>query len=271
MKTTHRAKNSSSNPRPPNHRHRARRRAGRTGAAACAEVQGRETTACIATPDSVTTRATARWRNALTVLPIADTVQKVYDNLGFGRGVEAFLAGMPAASGRARVRRRQPGRASRESRASASAEALMDARSLFLTPNSTRGLHHRVPRPHGRTDAPAGAAQCAAAVDDAYFRFVTDVGLVGPDQGKGGKYQSSGLCGHPSRAGILRSKSPAYSQMIFYRAFVQGGDIAAAVTNIEDTRAIYPLSAAAPSAHANACQRLGHAVQHDPRQRLSFL
>ena len=25
-------------------------------------------------------------------------------------------------------------------------------------------------------------------VDDAFFRFVTDIGLTGPDQGKGGKY-----------------------------------------------------------------------------------
>ena len=25
-------------------------------------------------------------------------------------------------------------------------------------------------------------------VDDAYFRWVTDIGLTGPDKGKGGKY-----------------------------------------------------------------------------------
>ena len=31
-------------------------------------------------------------------LPDAETVQKVYDNLDFARGVEAFLAGIPATS-----------------------------------------------------------------------------------------------------------------------------------------------------------------------------
>ena len=85
------------------------------------------------------------------------------------------------------------------------------------------------------------------SVDDAYFRFVTDVGLVGPDQGKGGKY----LFVPPDYAGTLPtqgyfiSKSRSYSQMIFYRAFVQGGDIAAAVTNIRTHARIYPLSAEA--------------------------
>ena len=25
-------------------------------------------------------------------------------------------------------------------------------------------------------------------IDDAYFRYITDLGVTGPDQGKGGKY-----------------------------------------------------------------------------------
>ena len=50
----------------------------------------------VTTPDTVETRiGTLKFRDGL---PDADTVQKVYDNLDFARGVEAFLLGMPAAS-----------------------------------------------------------------------------------------------------------------------------------------------------------------------------
>jgi hypothetical protein len=50
----------------------------------------------ITTPDTVQTRiGTLKFFDGL---PDTDTVQKVYDNLDFSRGVEAFLSGIPAAS-----------------------------------------------------------------------------------------------------------------------------------------------------------------------------
>ena len=50
----------------------------------------------IQTPDTVKTRiGTLKFFDGL---PDEETVQKVYDNLDFARGVEAFMAGMPAAS-----------------------------------------------------------------------------------------------------------------------------------------------------------------------------
>ena len=50
----------------------------------------------IPTPDTVQTRiGTLKFIDGL---PDAETVTKVYDNLDFARGVEAFLAGIPAAS-----------------------------------------------------------------------------------------------------------------------------------------------------------------------------
>src|SRR3954470_13119411 len=49
----------------------------------------------ITTPDSVKTRiGTLKFFDGL---PDKETVQKVYDNLDFSRGVEAFMVGMPAA------------------------------------------------------------------------------------------------------------------------------------------------------------------------------
>lgn len=50
----------------------------------------------IQTPDTVETRiGTLKFSDGL---PDQDTVRKVYDNIDFSRGVEAFLSGMPAAS-----------------------------------------------------------------------------------------------------------------------------------------------------------------------------
>jgi len=50
--------------------------------------------------------------------PDQETVQKAYDHLDFSRGTEAFLTGM-------------------RNQGIGITEELMDARSLFLTPNST--------------------------------------------------------------------------------------------------------------------------------------
>jgi hypothetical protein len=50
----------------------------------------------IVTPDEVETRlGTLRFKDGA---PDAKTVERVYDNLDFMRGVEAFLDGVPAAS-----------------------------------------------------------------------------------------------------------------------------------------------------------------------------
>ena len=72
----------------------------------------------ITTPDAVKTRiGTLKFFDGL---PDPETVQKVYDNLDFARGVEAFLTGIPAASIYAAVRRDQPGRGQSETAASGS-------------------------------------------------------------------------------------------------------------------------------------------------------
>src|SRR6516225_9681634 len=88
----------------------------------------------ITTPDSVDTRiGTLKFFDGL---PDNATVQKAYDQIDFGRGVEAFLSGMPAASvyafceglDKAGIKRNQ---------GIGITQDLMDARSLWLTPNST--------------------------------------------------------------------------------------------------------------------------------------
>src|SRR6202034_4542184 len=139
----------------------------------------------ITTPDTVETRiGTLKFFDGL---PAPDTVKKVMDNLDHLRGVEAFLSGIPAASVYAACEGLSQAGV-KPNGGIGIMESLMDARSLFLTANSTTVY---VLQCLDLKDGPVVAEMppgVLGPVDDAFFRFVTDVGLTGPDKGKGGKY-----------------------------------------------------------------------------------
>ena len=235
----------------------------------------------ITTPDSVDTRiGTLKFFDGL---PDAATVQKVYDNLDHARGVEAFLTGIPATSlyaaceGFSQVGVKRNG-------SIGIMQELMDARSLFLTANSTTVyVFMCLDLKDGPTviEVPPGVL---GPVDDAFFRWVTDVGLTGPDKGAGGKYLfvPPGYAGNLPSEGYFVVKPPTYSNLVFYRAFVKDGDIAAAANGVKAKARVYPLSGAgnAPpptfvdlsgvqfnTIHANTFrfyEELNEVIQHEP-------
>ena len=181
-------------------------------------------------------------------LPDPETVTRVYDNIDFSRGVEAFLSAMPAASVHALCQ----GLADvgiEKNKGIGITETLLDARSLFLTANTTTVyVFFCMDLSNGPVVAqvPPGVL---GPVDDAFFRYVTDVGLIGPDGGRGGKY----VFVPPGYSGVLPSKdvfvikSPTNTNLVFYRAFIKDGDIAAAVRNVKEHARVHPLAAdAAP-------------------------
>jgi hypothetical protein len=235
----------------------------------------------IQTPDSVQTRiGTLRFVDGA---PDAATVQRVYDQLDFSRGIEAFLSGMPAASLYA-ICEGFKAAGMKVNEGIGIMEELMDARSLFLTPNSTTVyVMMCVDVKDGPVvvQAPPGVL---GPINDAFFRYVSDIGLVGPDKGQGGKYLIVGpdYTGTLPTEGYFIAKSPTYSNMVFFRAFVRGGDIAAAVRGVKASASLYPFSAAAspPAAtfvnlsgkqfntiHANDFhfyEELNAVVQHEP-------
>jgi hypothetical protein len=235
----------------------------------------------ITTPDTVQTRiGTLKFFDGL---PDPETVQKVYDNLDFTRGVEAFLTGMPAASVYAACEGLSQAGAKRNSGITIT-EDLMDARTLMLTPNSTTVyviLCLDLKDGPMVVDIPPGVL---GPVDDAFSRYVTDVGLIGPDKGKGGKYVfvPPGYTGKVPSSGYFVVKSSTYGNLMFFRAFVKNGDIAAAAKGVKDKARVYPLSAAADppppafvnisglqfnSIHANNFhfyEELNTVVQHEP-------
>lgn len=198
----------------------------------------------IATPDVVETRiGTLHFKDGA---PDAATVEKAYDQLDFGRGVDAFLKGMSATSVQALCEGFEKA-GIKLNQGIGITEDLMDARSLFLTANTTTvyvvlcidvGEGPMVVRVPPRVLGP---------VDDADFRWVTDVGLTGPDRGAGGDYLfvPPGYKGTLPATGYHVAKPRTNRMLLFYRAFVEKGDIAAAVAGVKAKAAIFPLSEAA--------------------------
>jgi len=176
-------------------------------------------------------------------MPSESTVKKAYDFLDLSRGVEAFLNGMPATSMYAMLEGLKD--AGLKPGDLALFEGLMDARTLFLTAQST------TPYALAEIDLKNGPVvveipgPVLGALNDAFFRFVGDVGLTGPDRGKGGKYLFIGPDydgGIPE--GYFVAKSATYRHWLFMRVFVKDGDLEESTRALRDGFRSYPLAQA---------------------------
>ena len=141
----------------------------------------------IMTPDSVKTSIGTL--NFVDGVPTKETTQKVYDNLDTLRGVEVFLNFIPAASVEA-MRLGNADMGATRSNQCVIMDQLTDSNPLWLTPNTDTvylsGFLDLETDGPTVVEIPAGTGP--GTVNDAYFRFVVDMGGPGPDQGKGGKY-----------------------------------------------------------------------------------
>ena len=174
--------------------------------------------------------------------PTKQTVQLVYDNLDFIRGVEAFLVGMPAASTLAnRTGFRQAGL--KRNGDVGIYENLLDARTFVLTPN-TESVYIG-----GWLDLSEGPMvvesppNTLGMVNDLFMRYVTDMGNAGPDKGKGGKY----LILPPDWEGEVPdgyfiARSQTYGNLLFWRGFLVDGEPGPAVASAKKHVRIYPLA-----------------------------
>ncbi len=237
--------------------------------------------ASVTTPDTVQTRiGTLKFRDGL---PDAETIKKVYDNLDFVRGVEAFLLGIPSANIQG-MRRGYAEGGFPSNQGFGISETLADARSLFLTPNTV------VVYCWGNLDVKDGPMVLEVPpgvlgiLNDAHWRWIEDLGVTGPDKGKGGKYLivPPGYKGALPKEGYFVLKTRTYSHNVILRGFVQGSDIATIVKNLKANTRMYPASAAANppqmkfvnfsgmqinTVHANDFtfyEELNEVVQHEP-------
>ncbi|HRK95129.1 MAG TPA: DUF1254 domain-containing protein [Rhodospirillales bacterium] len=237
--------------------------------------------ASVTTPDVVETErlGTLRFFDGV---PDADTVQSAYANLDFMRGVETFLNGIPATSIHALCRGLED--AGVGPFVVGIFETLMDARSLFLTANSsTVYVTTCMDLKDGPVvmEVPPGVL---GPVDDAFFRWVTDLGVTGPDQGRGGRYLFVGpnYDGELPTQGFHVVHSDTYVNWLLMRAFVTDSGTEGAVAGVKAAMRVYPLSEAASppeqafvnisgvqmnTIHANDVSffdELNAVVQHEP-------
>ncbi|MHC4743211.1 MAG: DUF1254 domain-containing protein, partial [Planctomycetota bacterium] len=210
----------------------------------------------ITTPDKVKTRlGTLEFFDGI---PTKKTVELCYDNLDFLRGVETFLNGIPATSMEG-LRRGVASIGAKNSNQIPICDKLMDSKPLFLTGNTSTvyALPFLDLKKDGATvvEIPPGAGP--GTVNDAYFRFVIDMGAPGPDKGKGGKY----LILPPDYTGDLEGpiggkeqvvkdekyfvvKSPSYVNWVALRGFLVDGKPDAATKMWKEGLKIYPLARA---------------------------
>ena len=196
----------------------------------------------ISTPSSVKTfLGTLQFFDGV---PTGDTVKKVYDNLDVMRGVQVFLHTLGGASMyRLRAGNKKVGVDS-SSKVSIFAK-LLDSHSLYLTGN-TSTLYAQVYL-DTETDGPTVIVippGMLGMVNDSWFRWVEDLGAIGPDKGKGGKYLvlPPGYKGKvPTGYFVVRPKT--YWSWAMVRGSTAQG-VEREVKIMEEKIRVYPLAAA---------------------------
>ena len=200
-----------------------------------------EIPAKIMTPDKVETRiGTLEFFDGL---PTEETTKKVYDNLDFLRGVETFLNGIPATSVEGmRVGMQELG-ATRSNQV-VIFDKVMDSNPLFLTGNTSTVYASAILdlEKDGPTVVEVPAGSGPGTVNDAFFRFVIDMGAPGPDRGKGGKY----LILPPdyegaTPEGYFVATSTSYINWLILRGFLVDGKPDASSKMYREGLKIYPL------------------------------
>ena len=192
-------------------------------------------------------------------MPSKATVDKVYDNLDLLRGTEVFLNGIPATNLDA-FRLGQVELGAKASNQVMIADQLLDSAPLWLTGNTdtvyASAFLDLLKDGPTVVEIPPGTGP--GTVNDAYFRFVIDMGGPGPDKGKGGKY----LILPPEYSGPLEGpiggkdqvvdgqkyfvvRSPSYSNWLILRGFLVDGKTDAANAMFKTGLKIYPLARAA--------------------------
>ncbi|QDS99174.1 DUF1254 domain-containing protein [Adhaeretor mobilis] len=177
-------------------------------------------------------------------VPNDATIDKLYDNLDRIRGVEVYLNHSGAGS----LNAMRKGNASIGATASnivPISEQLLKSESLYLTGNTS--TLYAVNYLDLKTDGPLVVELppgMLGFLDDAWFRFVSNLGVIGPDKGKGGKYLllPPGYTGDEPE-GYFIVKLPTYNNLMFLRGSIAKG-LDPAVANIKSKLNIYPLAKA---------------------------
>ena len=196
----------------------------------------------ITTPDVVNTSlGTLRFFDGF---PDAPTVQKVYDNLDFQRGVQAFLSSLPASALfglRRGLRSVGP-----DNQTVIVTESMTDSRQLGYVANTeTVYTCAWLDTKNGPLviEIPPNVL---GFINDFWGRNAGDIGKAGPDMGRGGKYMLLPP-GYTDAIpeGYFAVHSTTYGNFIFLRGFALGGDPQKAVAESKAYFRVYGSAQAA--------------------------
>ncbi len=181
-------------------------------------------------------------------VPTGDTVATVYDNLDRMRGVEVFLDNVGAVSMYS-VRTGLADAGAKGANRIAVFEQLMDSETLVVTANTSTLYAYTYTdlASDGPTviEVPPGML---GFLNDGWQRFVGNMGVTGPDKGKGGKY----LVVPPGHGGKIPDgyfllKPSTNRNFLFLRGSIKDG-LEPAVANITSGLKVYSLKDAAKPA-----------------------
>ena len=175
--------------------------------------------------------------------PNKATLDKVYDHLDYTHALRAFSDTLQGVSIQA-LRKGLQSVGVKDNEVIVFSE-LMDAKSLFLTANADTVYII------GSLDLTKGPMvievppDVLGTVQDAWFRWVIDVGLPGPDRGQGGKYLivPPGYKGNLPEGGFNVAHAKTNHGVWFARAFLDHNDPKPVVERIKKFTKVYPYEA----------------------------
>jgi hypothetical protein len=180
-------------------------------------------------------------------IPTKKTAALLYDNLDFLRGVETFLNGIPATSIEG-IRRGMERLGLTNLNQALIFDDLMDSNPLFLTGNTSTVYCSVILdlKKDGPTVVEVPPGSGPGTVNDAYFRFVIDMGPPGPDGGKGGKYLILPP-DHEGEApkGYFTAKSTSWVNWLILRGFLKDDKPDFSSNLYRTGLKVYPLAKAA--------------------------
>ncbi len=205
-----------------------------------AQVSG-ETLQSISTPDKIETRlGPLGFKDGA---PNPATVDRIYDNLDRTHAFEAFVNTMSGVSIDA-LHKGLLSAGVQDNEVIVFSE-LMDAKSLFLTANADTvyalGVLDLTKGPMVLEVPP----KFLGAIDDYWFRWVTDIGLPGADRGEGGKYLilPPDYDGPLPAGGFFAARARTTRVAWFGRSFLEKNDPKPAAEAIRKFTKIYPYEA----------------------------
>ncbi len=194
-------------------------------------------------PDSVEVPRVGALRYELG-FPTPETTQKLFDEMDFQRAVQAYLWGYPAVSFES-IRLTAKQDLGMDYNDFGIADNFVDPKSTWLTANDTTiyaFVNIDVSQGPVAIEIPPGAI--VGLMDDFWQRSVTDVGLPGPDAGKGGTFLllPPGYDGEIPASGYFPLRATMNNHNLLVRGIIANkNEVPDAVQRVRQTK-VYPWS-----------------------------